>query len=341
LSLAYSRKFVRFHDRASLNLAQRNAELAISYNTQSMNAVLARAMVQLYSGSAEDALKSLQTALDSDPANPQLLIAKARAFRYLERPVDEEKVYRALLRSRPNFWPAYNELGLLLFRQAKYQEAADAFAEGAAVAPKVARLLNNLGAMQLSMKRTADAEATFRRSIDLAPTETAYNNLGTIAFGGQRYKEALDFYQHARDLNPRSDIVWRNIGDCYTMLGQPALERESYTKAAELVSQSLAANAKRGPLWMQLAFYTAKLGRREESESALAAADTNGAGDLQSQFRKVQVLSLLGRRREALELLLACLDKGLSPADVELALDLKELRTDPKYRNRVAQGVGK
>ena len=337
LSLAYSRKFNRFRDRATLNLAQRNADLAVRYNTQSMNAVLARATVQLYSGNTPDALGALEKALQIDPGNPQLLIAKARAFRYLERFADEEAVYRELIRNRPNFWPTYNELGLLLFRQAKYQEAADVFSEGSTVAPRVARLLTNLGAMQLSLKRNADAEATFKRSLELSPTETAYNNLGTIAFGGGRYREALDFYQHARDLNPRSDIVWRNIGDCYTMLGQPALEQESYAKAADLVAQTLAVNAKRGPLWIQLAFYNAKLRRPQEAEKALHAAELNGASDLQSQFRKVQVLALLGRRAEALDLLLACLDRGLAPADVELALDLKNLRSDPRYISRVAR----
>jgi serine/threonine protein kinase/tetratricopeptide (TPR) repeat protein len=337
LSLAFSRKFNRFRDRAVLSLAQRNADLAIRYNTQSMNAVLARAMVQLYSGNAVAALGAIQHALDDDPGNPQLLIAQARAFRYLARPTDEESVYRELIRNRPNFWPAYNELGLLLFRQAKYQEAADAFSEGAAVAPTVARLLTNLGAMQLSMKRNAEAAETFQRSLELSPTETAYNNLGTIAFAAGRYREALEFYQHARELNPRSDVVWRNIADCYTMLGQPAQERESYAKAAELVTQTLAVNAKRGPLWMQLAFYNAKLGRRTEAEAALKSADTNGANDLQSQFRKAQVLVLVGRRPEALDLLLKCLDQGLAPADVELALDLKDLRTDPRYVSRVSQ----
>jgi serine/threonine protein kinase/tetratricopeptide (TPR) repeat protein len=341
LSLAHSRKFSRFKERAALNLAQRNADLAMRYNPQSMNAVLARATVQLYAGNTADSLSALQGALDADPGNPQLLIAKARAFRYLGQVEDEELVYRELIRNRPNFWPVYNELGLLLFRQAKYKEAADAFAEGATVAPRVARLLTNLGAMQLSMKRTAEAEATFKRSLDLAPTETAYSNLGTIAFGSKRYEEALDYYIHARDLNPRSDIIWRNLADCYTMLGQPAQEQESYAKAAELVSQTLAVNAKRGPLWMQLAFYNAKLRRHAEAERALQSAEANGASDLQSQFRKVQVLALLGRRTEAISLLLACLDRGLAPADVELAIDLQDLRADPRYVNRVAQLTAK
>ena len=145
-----------------------------------------------------------------------------------------------------------------------------------------------------SMKRAADAEATFKRSLELSPTDTAYNNLGTIAFSGGRYTEALAFYEHARDLNPRSDIVWRNIGDGHTMLGQRGLEQDSYAKAAELVTQTLAVNAKRGPLWMQLAFYHAKLGRQQGAVEALQSAEANGANDLQSQFRKYRCYGCSG-----------------------------------------------
>lgn len=82
---------------------------------------------------------------------------------------------------------------------------------------------------------------------------------------------------------------------------------------------------------MDLAFYQAKLGRRNEAETALQNAEKRGASDLPSQFKKVQVLVLLGQRNDALTLLLECLKKGLAPEQVALALDLKDLRTDPRY----------
>jgi hypothetical protein len=36
------------------------------------------------------------------------------------------------------------------------------------------------------------------------------------------------------------------------------------------------------------------------------------------------------------------MDNGLSPVDVDLAVDLKEIRADPRYKNYVARkGAGK
>jgi eukaryotic-like serine/threonine-protein kinase len=262
----------------------------------------------------------------------------ARAFRALNRHTDEEAVYRQLLRNRPNFWPAYNELGLVLYRQARYQEAANAFAEGIVVAPKIVRLLNNLGAMQMQMRQRKEAAATYRQSVDALPTAVAYQNLGTLAYMAGQYQPALEFYKKARDISPNDEVAWRNLGDAYAMLGERNRMKDSYTKAAHIVVESLKINPKRGESWMTLALYQAKLGRRAEAESALRSADALGASSIPGQLKKAQILALLGRRDDALNLLVDLLGKGLSTEDVDLAADLSELRKDPRYR-RAAQAT--
>ena len=92
---------------------------------------------------------------------------------------------------------------------------------------------------------------------------------------------------------------------------------------------------------MYLAFYEAKLGQRLQAESDLKDAEEKGASDLYSQFRKAQVLALLGKQEEALQLVLLCIDKGLSTADVDLALDLNEIRKDPRYLRHITQAKSK
>ncbi len=67
----------------------------------------------------------------------------------------------------------------------------------------------------------------------------------------------------------------------------------------------------------------------------LKAADQRTL-DQRGQFTKAQTLAVLGRKQEALDLVLKLLDQGLSTVDVDLALDLKQLRADPRYRQRIA-----
>lgn len=131
-------------------------------------------------------------------------------------------------------------------------------------------------------------------------------------------------------------MIFRNIGDCYAMLGDKAKVRANYTTAAELLADDLKTNPRTGYNWMTLAFYHAKIGDFADARHDLENGDSHGASDVESQFTKAQALWLLGRKDDALTIVLSCLDKGLSPLEVDLALDLAELRKDRRYISRVA-----
>lgn len=336
LSRAYTRKYQLTHDPAELSLAGRNAQMARQYGGASAKAIFAGALVSLYEGKTEEALQTFETALRTDPANQQLASYKARALRDLGRRKEEQAVYRDILRSRPNYWPAYNELGLALSRDHRYQEAAQAFAEATAVAPRVALPYANLGSMYMLLGRKSEATEAFQHAIERAPNYVAYANLGSLAFEAGDYRKALSDYEKARDLKPRDDVLWRNIGDCYAVLGDPAASRENYAEAAAVLGETVATNPNQGQSWMTLAFYQAKLGQTAEADADIRKAEQNAATDAESQFLKAQALAAMGRKEEALALVLKLMDGGLSPVEVRLALDLAAVRADPRYKSRAA-----
>ena len=94
-------------------------------------------------------------------------------------------------------------------------------------------------------------------------------------------------------------------------------------------------NPRDGFGWSNLAFYQAKIGDRKAAEMDMENAKSHGANDVASRFMIVQALDVLGRKTEALDLLLWCMDKGLSPAEVDLAVDIKDLRSMEPYRSRL------
>ncbi|HWZ01815.1 MAG TPA: tetratricopeptide repeat protein [Edaphobacter sp.] len=337
LAIAYTRKYRVLHDPAILNLARQNAEKAADSNSTSATGLLSRALVYLYTGDTNNAMTYFTRALKADPGNPEIMLYRAQALRNTNRWPEAEQTYREILKERPNYWPANNELGWILFRQAKYQQAADAFDAAAMAAPNVARPLANLGEMYIALGKHDEAIDASQRSIQRSPNETAYRNLGDIAFSDGNYKNALANYQQAANLDPKYHMIWRDIGDCYAMLGQPALVRENYAKAARLLSEELQDNPRSGPTWMTLAFYHAKIGNAASAATDIENAERRGAGDVESQFTKVQALALLGKKEDATKLLLTCMDRGLSPVEVDFALDLREIRKDPRYLSRVAK----
>jgi predicted Zn-dependent protease len=155
--------------------------------------------------------------------------------------------------------------------------------------------------------------------------------LGNLDFEDGKYNEALKAYQQAGKLDPKDHMVQRDIGDCYAMLGNPQLERASYLEAARLLASSLQTNPQDGLGWANLAFYHAKAGNFNAAESDIRNAEDHGGTDLEPQFTITQALAVMGRKKEALSRLKWCIDCNLSSAELDLAVDLKDLRKDPAF----------
>ena len=343
LAIAYLRQFYVTREPANLDLANRNAANALRYNPLSAMGLLSQALVLVSQGKAQDGQAYFQKAQQADPGNPGILYQKAWALQHQGLLPEAEQTYRDILVDRPNFWPAYNNLGVILTREAKYDQAAKAFAAAGAAAPKVAQPMANLAQTYLELGRRDDARTALNESLRRAETEDAYLTLGDMDFEDGKYNNALADYGHADILKPGNHLTQRNMGDCYTMLGNAQKAKECYARAAQLLSAALETNPRDGFGWANLAFYHAKIGDTRDAETDMENAASHGATDVASRFMIVQALDVLGRRKEALDLLLWCMDKGLSPAEVDLAVDLKDLRSTEAYRSKLKnlKGNGK
>ena len=128
------------------------------------------------------------------------------------------------------------------------------------------------------------------------------------------------------------------MGDCYTMLGNAAMVKESYGRAAHLMAASLEVSPKDGLGWANLAFYHAKIGDRASAESDMKNARAlETEKDVELPFMIVQALDVLGRKTEARDLLLKCMDNNLTPEEVDLAVDLKDLRNSAEYQSKLKE----
>lgn len=336
LSIAYLRQYYVTTETANIELASKNAAKALRNNPNSAMGLLSQAMVYVCQNKSADAMGYFAKAQQADPGNPDVLYHKAWALAHNAQLDEAEQVYRDILVERPNFWPAYNNLGALLSRAAKYDEAAKAFAAAGAAAPKVAQPMANLAQTYIQLGRHDDARAALNESLARAESEDGYLALGDLDFGDGRYNDALRDYGHAAKFDPQNHLIQRNMGDCYTMLGNAAMVKECYGRAVHLMSASLETSPKDGLGWANLAFYHAKVGDRASAETDMKNARALATEkDVELPFMIVQALDVLGRKKEALDLLLQCMKNGLSPAEVDLAVDLRDLRNTAEYQSKL------
>jgi tetratricopeptide (TPR) repeat protein/class 3 adenylate cyclase len=327
----YLGRFSTSHDLAELKVADQHLTLALELNPNSERAQLGHARFLLASGHADASLPWLTRILQADPSNMDALFYKAKGFRQLRRPHEEEQVYREIIRVRPSYWHGYNELGVLLQARARYDEATECFKTAAIIAPRLAIPLTNLGTLYLEQGRLEDAREAFQRAIELAPNETAYENLGTLAYKRRDYQSARDFYLRAQQLAPNDYFILTDLGDAYSKLGFPEKVLECYTKAARILSGQLDLNPNDGPSWMTLAFYHAKIGDNAAARSDISQAGLHGASDVASIFTHARALALLGEHEKAKNLVAVCMSQGFSQADVELAPELAFLLPGPSH----------
>jgi eukaryotic-like serine/threonine-protein kinase len=332
LSIAYIKQYFVTKDVANIELASKNTASALFYNPHSAMASMSQALIFVCQGKMDLALKFFQNAQKADPGNPDVLYHKAWALAHTGKLEEAEQAYRDILDKRPNFWPAYNNLGVILTLNSKYEEAAKAFAAAGAAAPKVAQPMGNLAQTYIELGRHDDARAALIESLRRDENADAYLALGDLDFGDAKYNDALADFEHAAKLEPGNHLIQRNMGDCYTMLGNAAMMKQCYERAARLMSAMLQTNPRDGLGWANLAFYHAKVGDRSSAVADIAKAKEHGADNVASRFMILQALDVLGKKDEALKILLECMKDGLSAAEVNLAVDIRDLRSTPEYQ---------
>jgi len=336
LAIAYCRMYAIRHDPGALDLARGNYERALTLDSRLVEGHLAVAAVLEVKGDEEGALDEYAKTLRIDPSNPKTLVWQAELYRRLNRPADAERIFERVLKDRPNYWLAYNELGLTLHGEGKYQGAIRAFRAASLAAPGSSMALANLGEEYLQVGQFSDAADCLRRSLQLDPaSDEAASGLSLALRYQGKFEEALPFAQKAVQLNPTDDTNWMELGEVYSSLRRQNEAAAAYLRAAKEAEQHLRTDASYGPDWMLLALYKVKSGDSHDAVSLMQKAESLGAEDMDSQLYKARILELLGQRNQALATLEACFRRGASAFQIAAFPDMESLRKDPRYQKMV------
>jgi|WetSurMetagenome_2_1015567.scaffolds.fasta_scaffold00138_26 tetratricopeptide (TPR) repeat protein len=104
--------------------------------------------------------------------------------------------YRAAVKANEDFAEAYNNLGLTLFYQDRFDEAIAEYRNALRINPEFAPAHANLGLAFLNGKLTDDAIREFRYALELdADNAEAYYNLGIAYVNKGLIREAIDAYE--------------------------------------------------------------------------------------------------------------------------------------------------
>ena len=301
-----------------------NADLAISHTA------LGRAM--LANGRLDEADEHLKKALEIEPGQPAALISLGGMALARQDFTTAEARYREAIASAPQDWQPLGELGQLLYKRARYQEAADAWLQCTKLADDNAITYRNLGAAFHALDRPDDAARAFQRALQIEPSAAVYNNLGTLRFFQGRYADAVAAFKKAVEMRSNLYLYWGNLGDAHRW-NTPTKQQapDAYRIAIERAEEALGAKGTDADLLSMIALYRVKSGDSAGALRDIGAVDAVAKPTPVMLFRATVVYELAGKRDLALAALDRTLKAGYSPREIRTEPELVSLRTDPRF----------
>jgi eukaryotic-like serine/threonine-protein kinase len=295
-------------------------------------------LIQRGRGLVTEAVREFETALASDPSNQDATLGLAEAWETLGQPDRAEDIYRRAIALKPSRWVGYSYLGVFYLIRNRLADAEAMFRKVLDLTPDNIRALNNLMAVYWNMKREDLVRRTFERSIAVRPNADAYSNMGTFEFFAGRYREAAKMFELSVRTDAGSSTIWGNLGDSYRYVrGNEGKALQAYEQAILLAGREKEFNPTDSSLRARLALYLAYAGRRGEALTELDEALLLAPASPFTLKKSVLVYEQLGSRGKALSAAAKFIDSGGPSAELEADPDLALMTGDPAFRKLVAK----
>jgi predicted O-linked N-acetylglucosamine transferase (SPINDLY family) len=208
-------------------------------------------------------------AAECDPAagdDPAALFVAAVHHHQAGRLAEAEAAYRKIIAAKPDFAPAYANLGVALLAKGARAEAAAAFREAIRLKSDYAEAHYNLGTALDVLGPPDEAAAAYRAAIAANPELVeAHSNLGNVLSAQGRLDEALACFRQALALAPERPGLHYNLGNALNDRGALEDAAAAYRTAIGLKPDHADAHA-------NLAIVLMNQGRIEEADAGFRHA---------------------------------------------------------------------
>ena len=183
-------------------------------------------------GATVEAEQYLQQAIRLSPGNDVALRILADFYGDLGRHDEAIDAFQRAVELRPGDWRGHYARGSYTMMMLGDLDSAEVDMEKAeelnrsAAAPKL-----RLGSIQLSRGRLDDAEAWFRRALEISSHPMAHSQLGFTYYHQLKFDQALTRFQMAAELAPERPWFRLWQGHSLRQLGEAGLAREAYMDA--------------------------------------------------------------------------------------------------------------
>jgi len=270
-------------------------------------------------------------ALRINARSVDALLGLSEAQRLLNNVDAAEDSLRKAIGIQPGNWRPYQALGSFLYRQGRYQDAAEQFLKVIALDDTNIRGLSNLATSYMLAGDFGAALPVYERAIQVQPVAATYMGLGLMHYYLGEYDEAIAAMRNAVNLRPNSQLPWMNLGDVLYVSQRFNEARDAFAKAQQLVRASLDVNPNESTLLMDLAWIQAMLGNNEEALRTIARAQELTPDDPYAWYVAALIYNEQGISDATLDALKTAADKGFSRVMISAEPHLANLANDARF----------
>jgi tetratricopeptide (TPR) repeat protein len=148
---------------------------------------------------------------------------------------DVETLWRTTIARNPTCSMAYNNLGIVLLKAGRTEEALNHFQRAVQLEPENAEAFDSLGTALLQLKQPGAAATHFQHAIALRPASPgSYYNLGTALMQTGRSGEAIAAFESSLRLQPGNVLAHNNLGNVLLHLERLDEALQHFSRALEL-----------------------------------------------------------------------------------------------------------
>jgi serine/threonine-protein kinase len=145
-------------------------------------------------------------------------------------------------------------------------------------------------------------------------------------------------FEKAAELERQNYRYWGNLADAYRWTpGEKNRAKASYAQAIGLAERDLGVNPRDTDLLGYLALYQAKSGEPEKARQSIGQALALAPKDVNVLSMAAEVYAVTGDQQKALDCLKGAVDGGYPHFELEANPELAALRSDPRYREIMAE----
>lgn len=256
-------------------------------HTHSVDAAFDEAVRLHRHGCVQDAVNLLLALVRREPGAVSAWRLLGRILCAMSHPLAEIGLRRTVALA-PADSGALGDIGLLLDRRDRLDEAAAFYRRALGLDPADSQIWSNLGGLWLAWKRPVEAIAHQRRAAALAPANpNAHGNLGNAFAEMDRVSEAVVAYRRALRSVPDMAVVRACLSNALLTLGDTA-------SAAAQARQALAANPACAEAMVSLAHAQLRSGRPAKAETGHRRALTLVPGLAEARLNLGRLLLMRG-----------------------------------------------